>query len=152
MLQLFIAVILENFKKELVTDKTQLKPTHLALFRTIWLELWNKANEWTGINGRKDASWLPAPYLRDLLLRMDQPIGLNPDYDYRPFQLMHIIRILDIPITDNGDIEYSSTLRAIFRSLHVDADEFPDVDENGLPNRGRISAANKVFFCGAVRM
>jgi len=128
MLNLFVAVILENFEREMEAeaDSNEIKPDDLDAFAALWAKL--VAKQAPGKNGKRDAAWLSAEKLAEILLSLSPPLGLHSHHRASRSRLMKAIRVLDIPINRDGKIHYSQTLRALVR--RVCGEDLPtDMDE-----------------------
>ena len=128
MLNLFVAVILENFEREMEAeaDDNEIKPEQLDAFAALWAKLVVKQPATPGTT--KDAAWLPAEKLAEILLSLPPPLGLHTQHRTSRSRLMKAIRVLDIPINKAGKIHYSQTLRALVR--RVCGEDLPtDMDE-----------------------
>lgn len=129
MLNLFVAVILENFEREMAAaeDKHDIRPDDIERFAAVWQQVhprWSNTEEGRGY----DREWLPAELLPSLIKKLDPPLGLDKAVRDSKAAMMRLMRIIDVPINRRGEIYYGQTLRALVR--RVCGEDIPtDVDE-----------------------
>ena len=117
MLNLFVAVIMDNFEF-LTRDSSILGPHHLDKFPAVWSDFDPHAtgqyrinpNEKTELElGRMDAEKLPS-----LLTKLDPPVGLG---DNAPQRLVYKKLIeMNIPIDELGQVTFRHTIVALIRT------------------------------------
>lgn len=125
MLNLFVAVILENFENEMAANEEdgKVKKSDLESFADVWDSLcieqqWRQRRHDRVLESGSeqsttdpfDNSWLPQEALRHIVLRLPRPLGLPPLLRTSEHVVNATIEQLRVPVVD-GMIEYTSTLR-----------------------------------------
>lgn len=147
MLNLFVAVILENFENEMEAenDVNSVKPADMELFAIEWAKiharLKREAEEKAGHPVKLRLDWLPADELVTLLFELPPPLGIDNFLRDSNAFMMRTIRVLDVPLNAEMEIHYQMTLRALVR--RVVGENLPsDVDQSHFPprNLGDVAA------------
>lgn len=78
MLNLFVAVILENFEREMEAeaDSHEIKPQNLEEFGALWAKLAVKQAAGKPLS-KEAAAWLPAEKLSEILVSLSAPLGIE---------------------------------------------------------------------------
>mmetsp|Transcript_64826 Transcript_64826/g.159576 ORF Transcript_64826/g.159576 Transcript_64826/m.159576 type:complete len:652 (+) Transcript_64826:132-2087(+) len=115
LMQLFTAVILENFS-ELVNGVSSVLPAHkLAQFVDVWTEFDPDACQHIGVDK-----------IPELILKLPLPLGLK-DKNVSKSMLMDVIKDLAIPIREGNQVSYTETFVAcIKRVMNHDIEEDED--------------------------
>lgn len=141
MIQLFIAVILENFEQEFNAENQLVSSSSMEWFSKVWADL-NYL--------RDNPNMMPADRLHELVVLLPPPLGLGNKYRYTRAQLMRVVRVLDVPISLSGDVHHTTTLRALVRramggSLMSDREAY----EQGLADESLIKKTGMSEFSAA---
>jgi hypothetical protein len=118
LMQLFTAVILENFDELQRQDKAVLPRSHLDQFVEIWTQLDPEAHE------NISALQLPA-----LIINLAPPLGVKTESTSR-VSLLRVIKDLNIPILPGNRISYNATFKACVRRVLAEFDEFDDLPDD----------------------
>ena len=103
MLNLFTAVIIENFEKTQEQDSWKIVPGALEEFRELWSEY-------------DDGTQTISPHnLYDLLTRLTPPLGLGPTTTN--VELVRFVSMLDIPLNEVGRVPFHRTLYELVRRV-----------------------------------
>ena len=103
MLNLFTAVIIENFEKTQEQDSWKIVPGALDEFR----ELWSEYDDGTSTVSPHD--------LYDILTRLTPPLGLGPTTTN--VELVRFVAMLDIPLNEVGRVPFHRTLYELVRRV-----------------------------------
>lgn len=114
-MQLFTAVILENFNERAKGEISAVSVDALNEFVDAWTLLDPKAKQ-----------WIPAEKLSDLICNLHPPLGLKTKPLTRG-AVLNVIKDLNIPIKKNR-IQYHDTFIACVRRVHAHISGFDDED------------------------
>ncbi|KXZ54859.1 hypothetical protein GPECTOR_4g931 [Gonium pectorale] len=126
MLNLFTAVIIENFEKTHEQDAWRLTPQNLEDFVVLWAEY-------------DDGSGSIDPRaLEELLLRLDPPLGLGPHAHNK--EVLRFVYDLDIPLVD-GRVPFHKTAFELVKRISQ-----TEIPEGQL--KAQLEALTQAFFQG----
>jgi len=125
LMQLFTAVILENFDELQQADKAALPRYKLDEFVDAWTELDPEAEQ-----------KISTSQLEELVIALPPPLGVKlengapPAGAHSKVSLLRVIKDLEIPILPGAKISYQDTFKACVRRVLADADEVQDENLN----------------------
>jgi len=119
LMQLFTAVILENFDELARADKAVLPRDKLNEFVDAWTLLDPEAEE-----------QISTLQLEQLIIALSPPLGVKTESVSR-VSLLRVIKDLHIPILVGDKISYQDTFKACVRRVLADTDDFEDEDVDG---------------------